>query len=126
MTTQTKPATPALDRALTPPGPGPVDVDAIEARALAAPGGTWEAYPDMARIPWTAPDDDAPDGRYLVMMRGDWHSPEDAPGGVWEFLAAARADVLALVALTRWLSEALASALTASTTTSSGKEEASR
>ena len=99
------------------PPAGLVDVDAIEARALAAPGGTWEAYPDKVRIPWTADEDETDDGRYLVFYEGDWHLREDVPEGLWPFLETARDDVLALVALARWLSGALAAALATSDVT---------
>lgn len=97
------------------PAAGPVDVAAIAARALAAPIGTCEAYPHMMRIDWTAPDDDTVDGRYIGILEGDWHGSEQPPAALWEFLAAAKDDVLALVAHARWWSDALVHALAAET-----------
>ena len=82
----------------------PLDVDAITARAEAAPGGNWEAFPHQLRIPWSAPADEDPIGtwgwgRYLTVQENEWHAgSEDPPPALWEFLAAARGDVLALAA----------------------------
>jgi hypothetical protein len=94
-----------------------VDVDAIESRALAAPGGTWTAFPGQLHIPWSGPDDEEPigtwgHGRYLTTMVNEWHDRPDLPPEAWAFLASARDDVLALTSLVRWLSEALAAAIT--------------
>jgi hypothetical protein len=87
----------------------PLDVDAITARALAAPGGTWASFADKVQVPWTDPADDPSSGqwnagRYLAVQPGDWHhGSADPPPALWEFLAAARADVLALAAEIRRL-----------------------
>jgi hypothetical protein len=89
------------------------DVDAIAARAEAAPGGGWVAFTDQLWIPWSAPDDDPPagawdTGRYLRVEKGDWHAgSDDPPPALWEFLASARADVLTLTAEVRRLRAAL-------------------
>lgn len=89
------------------PAPGitriPPDVDAIAARAGAAPGGHWEASADSLWIPWFASTDDEPggmwcSGRWLAVQEGGWHTgSDDPPPALWEFLAAARDDVLSLV-----------------------------
>jgi hypothetical protein len=87
----------------------PLDVDAIAARAEAAPGGGWEAFPDTLWIPWSASTDDEPDGqfwsgRWLAVREGGWHTgSEDPPPELWAFLAAARDDVLSLAAEVRRL-----------------------
>jgi len=97
-----------------PKTPAPPDVEAIAARALAAPGGTWEAFTDHLHIPWSASTDDEPSGtwdagRYLAVQEHYWHTgSEDPPPELWAFLAAARTDVLALVAEVRRLRAALA------------------
>jgi len=84
----------------------PLDVDAIAARAEAAPGGYWVAVGDSVFIPWAA-DDDAPQasgwdhGRYLAVQDGDWHGTAEPPAELWAFLAAARDDVLSLAAEVR-------------------------
>jgi hypothetical protein len=89
-------------------------VDSIEARALAAPTGTWTEFPDKVHIPWSAEGDEQPDGpwgwgRYLAIPENEWHvGMDDPPPGLWEFLAAARTDVLTLAAEVRWLRAALA------------------
>lgn len=96
----------------------PLDVDAIAARAQAAPAGCWEAFPDTLWIPWHAPADDEHDpgeywcsGRILGIREGGWHAGSEDPGPeLWEFLAAARDDVLALAAEVRRLRTALAAA----------------
>jgi hypothetical protein len=96
-----------------------LDVDAIAARAEAAPGGQWEAFTDSLRIPWSVPydpddvahtDDADPgaypwlSGRWLAVREGHWHTGSPDPGPeLWEFLAAARGDVLELVAEIRRL-----------------------
>lgn len=82
----------------------PLDIDAIEARATAAPGGDWDAFPDTVWIPWHAADDDEFEageywrsGRVLGIREGGWHSGSEDPGPeLWTFLASARDDVLAL------------------------------
>ncbi len=84
----------------------PLDVDAVAARAEAAPGGRWEAFTDSLWIPWSADDDDerepgerSSSGRWLSVREGGWHSgSEDPPPELWTFLAAARDDVLSLAA----------------------------
>jgi hypothetical protein len=88
----------------------PLDVDAIAARAEAAPGGKWEAFTDALWIPWSASTDDETDGhwcssgRWLAVREGGWHAgSEDPPPELWAFLAAARGDVLALAAEVRRL-----------------------
>ena len=93
----------------------PLDVNAIAARAEAAPGGCWEAFPDSLWIPWRASGDDDADGdwscsgRWLAVREGGWHaSSEDPPPELWTFLAAARDDVLSLAAEVCRLSAALA------------------
>jgi hypothetical protein len=88
----------------------PLNVDAIAARAEAAPGGCWEAFPDTLWIPWSADADDESDGhwscsgRWLAVREGGWHTgSEDPPPELWAFLAAARDDVLSLAAEVRRL-----------------------
>jgi hypothetical protein len=95
----------------------PLDIDAIAARAQAAPAGHWEAGPDCVQVPWCVPcdpddfarTDDETDspwgrGRWLAVREGDWHTGSPDPGPeLWEFLAAARGDVLDLVAEVRRL-----------------------
>ena len=93
-----------------------VDLEVITARAQAAPGGSWTAFTDRVQVPWSPPCDDAPygrwdAGRYLAVQAGDWHAgSEDPPPALYEFLAAARADVLALAAEVRRLTAELAAA----------------
>jgi hypothetical protein len=93
----------------------PLDVDAIAARAEAAPGGNWEAFTDSLWLPWHAGTDDETDGhwstsgRWLTVREGIWHAgSEDPPPELWAFLAAARDDVLTLAAEVRRLRAALA------------------
>lgn len=100
----------------------PIDLDAITARAEAAPAGHWEAGTDCLQVPWCVPydpddfahtDDDTGDpwrrGRWLAVREGDWHTGSPDPGPeLWGFLAAARGDVLALAAEVRRLRAALA------------------
>lgn len=92
----------------------PADVDAIAARAKDAPGGRWEAFADRVWIPWFADTDDEPatqytSGRWIAIAEGSWHSgSEDPPPGLWQFLAAARDDVLNLAAEVRQLRARLA------------------
>jgi hypothetical protein len=99
-----------------PPGtPAALDVDAITARAAAAPGGYWVAFSNGIWIPWHAPDDAEPasgwdHGRYIGIEDGDWHGTSQPPDTLWEFLAAARDDVLALAAEVGRLRSALAEA----------------
>jgi hypothetical protein len=84
----------------------PLDVDAIAARAEAAPGGCWEAWPDSLWIPWSADTDDEHEpgetrhsGRVLAVREFGWHTGSEDPGPeLWEFLASARDDVLSLTA----------------------------
>jgi hypothetical protein len=106
-------------------GPFPPDVDAITARAEAAPAGHWEAGPDGVQVPWCVPhdpdnfactdDDTGGDrwcrGRWLAVREGYWHTGSPDPGPeLWDFLAAARGDVLALAGEVRRLRAALARA----------------
>jgi hypothetical protein len=94
----------------------PVDVDAIEARAAAAPGGSWDAFPDTVWIPWHADGDDEfgpgeywRSGRVLGLLEHGWHAGSEDPGPeLWTFLASARDDVLALAAEVRRLRAAAA------------------
>jgi len=95
----------------------PLDVDAIAARAEAAPAGRWEAFTDSLWIPWAASTDDDTDGhwscagRWLTVREGGWHAgSEDPPPELWAFLAAARDDVLSLAAEVRRLRAAPAAA----------------
>jgi hypothetical protein len=88
----------------------PLDVDAIAARAQAAPGGSWEAGVDMLWIPWSAAGDDETDGhwscsgRWIAVREGYWHTGSPDPGPeLWAFLATARGDVLALAGEVRRL-----------------------
>jgi hypothetical protein len=86
----------------------PLDVDAIAARADAAPAGYWVEFPDSVFIPWGA-DDDAPQvsawdhGRYIAIQDNDWYGTEEPLAELWAFLAAARDDVLSLAAEVRRL-----------------------
>ena len=78
-------------------------MEAIAARAAAAPDGYWVAMPDGIWIPWAAPDDTDPatawdHGRYIGIHDGDWHGTTEPPAALWAFLAAARDDVLTLAA----------------------------
>lgn len=89
----------------------PLDVDAIAARAQAAPGGYWVAFTDSIWIPWHADTDATPcsphdHGRYIAAQDDDWHGGEDPPAELWAFLAAARDDVLTLAAEFRRLTSA--------------------
>lgn len=93
----------------------PLDVDAITARAEAAPAGNWETFPDMLWIPWSASTDDEPtgewwsSGRWIAMQEHSWHNGSEDPGPeLWTFLASARDDVLSLAAEIRRLRAALA------------------
>lgn len=93
----------------------PLDIDAIAARAEAAPGGNWEAFPDTLWIPWSAATDEDHDGEYwrsgrvLAVREFGWHTGSEDPGPeLWEFLASARDDVLSLAAEVRRLRAALA------------------
>jgi hypothetical protein len=94
----------------------PLDVDAIAARAEAAPAGNWEAFPDALWIPWHAAADDDYDpashwcsGRVLAVREGGWHAGSEDPGPeLWAFLESARDDVLSLAAEVRRLRAALA------------------
>jgi hypothetical protein len=96
----------------------PLDIDAIAARAEAAPAGNWEAFPDTLWIPWSASTDEDHDqgdywrsGRVLGIREFGWHTGSPDPGPeLWGFLAAARADVLSLAAEVRRLRTALAAA----------------
>lgn len=96
----------------------PLDVDAIAARAEAAPSGQWEAFPDTLWIPWSADTDDDHDpgdywrsGRVLAVREFGWHTGSPDPGPeLWEFLARARDDVLSLAAEVRRLRAALGTA----------------
>jgi hypothetical protein len=89
---------PLRDAARHLPASPPLDLDAIVARALAAPGGNWIAYVDKLQVPWVADTDDDSSGRYIGVLEGPWHTgSEDPPPGFWAFLASARPDVLALV-----------------------------
>jgi hypothetical protein len=94
----------------------PIDVDAIAARAEAAPGGCWVAFPDSLWIPWAATTDDESygtwdAGRYLAIPENEWHTGSDnPPPDLWAFLATARDDVLSLAAEVRRLRAALATA----------------
>lgn len=93
----------------------PLDVDAIAARAEAAPGGPWAAFTDSLWIPWHASTDDEYEpgewwcsGRWLAVREGGWHTGSaDPPPELWAFLAAARDDVLSLAAEVRRLRAAL-------------------
>jgi len=96
-----------------PPQPAPPDLAAIEARAAAAPGGYWVVLDRGVWIPWSAPDDAQSrsgwdTGRYLAVEDGDWHGSGEPPRALWEFIAAARQDVPALVAEVRRLRAELA------------------
>lgn len=99
-----------------------IDVDAITARAEAAPGGGWEAFPDKLWIPWSAGTDDETDGewwcsgRWIAVQEHGWHTGSDnPPPGLWTFLACARGDVLALAAEVRRLRAALSETLAGET-----------
>lgn len=88
----------------------PIDVEAIAGRAEAAPGGAWAAFPDGIWIPWTADGDDEPGtdtwtyGRWVTVQGQSWHTGSPDPGTeLWDFLAAARDDVLQLAAEIRRL-----------------------
>jgi hypothetical protein len=109
--------------ALTAPGRGPrpePDVDAIAARAVAAPGGRWIAWPDSVWVPWHGLDDAEPEsprehGRYLAVRHNDWHGTDQPPAALWAFLAHARDDVLTLAAEVRRLRGVLTATRAAAT-----------
>ena len=89
-------------------------IEAITARAAAAPGGYWADLGDCIWIPWSATDDAESasvwdHGRYIAVQDNPWHGTEP-PGELWRFLAAARDDVLTLAAEVRRLRAALAAA----------------
>jgi hypothetical protein len=91
----------------------PLDVEAIAARAEAAPGGYWVAFSDSVWIPWEADDDLDPEaawdhGRYVAIQDDGWHGTAEPPEQLWAFLANARDDVLSLAAEVRRLNAALA------------------
>jgi len=99
----------------------PLDVEAIAARAQAAPAGEWMACPDMLWIPYSGAADDETDGhwscsgRWIAIQEGIWHNGSPGPGAeLWEFLAAARDDVLSLAAEVRRLRGELCEARAAS------------
>lgn len=83
-----------------------LDLDAIEARALAAPGGTWDDATDGLWIAWHDPADDefepgdqCGSGRWIGIQEQSWHcgtGSEDPPAELWKFLASSRGDVLTL------------------------------
>jgi hypothetical protein len=82
----------------------PLDLNAIEARALAAPGGEWAEFPDGIWIPFTdvVNDDEHygrswDSGRIVRIDEQHWHTQGADPDGLWPFLATVRPDVLALV-----------------------------
>jgi hypothetical protein len=90
----------------------PLDVEAIAARAAAAPGGGWIPFPDSVWIPWDTDDDTPPvspwdHGRYIAIQENDWHGTGEPPAELWAFLASARDDVLTLAAEVRRLNAAL-------------------
>jgi hypothetical protein len=92
----------------------PLNVDAIADRAEAAPGGRWEAFADSLWISWHAGTDDEHagewwrSGRWVAVWEEGWHTGSEDPGPeLWEFLVAARDDVLSLVAEVRRLRAAL-------------------
>ena len=95
----------------------PLDVDAIAARAEAAPAGNWIAFPDSIWIPWHGADDPpynpaspwAYGGRHITTQDDGWHGDEEPPAELWAFLAAARDDVLSLAAEVRRLRAAVGS-----------------
>jgi hypothetical protein len=91
----------------------PLDLDAITARAEAAPACPAIATTDSLWIDWHDEHDDEHDpgdycgsGRWITVTEHWWHtgtgSAEPGPE-LWEFLAAARDDVLALAAEVRRL-----------------------
>jgi hypothetical protein len=94
----------------------PPDVDAITARAEAAPGGQWVALPESLWLrEWTTDTDDDPHGEHgtgrdITVTEHDWHAGSADPGTglLWTFLSHARPDVLALGAEVRRLRAALA------------------
>lgn len=95
---------------MSTPNPGisePFDLEAIESRASAAPGGDWADLGGSIWIPWYAEDDEQAGpwdtGRYIGVEPGDWHGTDQPPPALWEFLARSRDDVLALVAEVRRL-----------------------
>ncbi|HEX3961157.1 MAG TPA: hypothetical protein VHZ03_31820 [Trebonia sp.] len=103
----------------------PLDIDTIETRALAAPGGNYEVFPDSVWIPWSDVErDDEHDGqwwdsgRYIAWSRQDWHSGTGSsdPDEIWPFIAQARPDILALVREVRHLRGELAAAVSATAT----------
>jgi len=95
------------------PAPGllriPLNIDAIAARALAAPGGNWIAFTDSLLVPYSTDDDDEQygewdHGRHLAEQPNEWHSGSGClPSETWTFLASARDDVLTLIAEVRRL-----------------------
>jgi hypothetical protein len=94
----------------------PLDIDAMEGRALAAPAGNYEVFPDSVWIPWSDGRDDEHDGqwwdsgRYIKIDRQDWHAGTGSsdPDEIWPFIASARPDILALVREVRRLRGQLA------------------
>lgn len=98
----------------------PPDVDAIAARALAAPGGRWDTSTNGMWIEWIHPNDDEYEpgdvcgsGRWIGIEEQAWHTgtgSEDPGSELWEFLANSRGDVLALVEEVRRLRAELAAA----------------
>jgi hypothetical protein len=91
----------------------PLDIDAIAARAEAAPGGRWEVFTDRLWIDWHHASDDeyepgdwCESGRWISIWEQPWHTGTgsgDPPSELWNFLATARDDVLALAAEVRRL-----------------------
>lgn len=98
----------ALDGGGAVSGREALDVDAIAARAEAAPGGYWLRTGDQVWMPWAVPGDADPvsphdHGRYLAIEDGDWTAAPLTPPGLMDFLTRARDDVLALAAEVRRL-----------------------
>lgn len=84
----------------------PLDVDAITARAEAAPGGLWQHADGKVSI---APDPAMPEEAwYLSADDCSWAGARDMPAELAGFLTTARSDVLALAAEVRRLRTELA------------------
>jgi hypothetical protein len=111
----------------------PLDLDAITARAQAAPDGYWVTFPDSIWIPWHADTDATPcsphdHGRYIAVQDGDWlnsgpavaatETPEhlaqriyeaacSAPGAIYEIMAQPAWENLDPVHRACWLAAAV-------------------
>lgn len=96
-----------------------MDIDAMEARALAAPA-EYRVFNDSIWIPWSDVDHDDENfgqfwdsGRWVKIDPSPWHegTGSEDPDEIWPLWGNARGDILALVAEVRRLRGELDAAL---------------